>query len=211
MLYREAGQFKTSYAADMQVFPIRQDRIALWLFLAVAFVGVPLLYFLKIGPFGHDYIYKAILIPFLILALAAVGLNILTGYCGQISLGAGAFMAIGGYTTAILNRAGYRVVAWDAPGYGTSPIPDALTVRDMAELLGRLIEATASARTVILGHSNGGMLSTRHVVDHPNTPALVLLSARATGAPTRDHVVLAAVMEMIHTATLVHEIGRAHV
>ena len=42
MLYREAGQFKTSYAADMQVFPIRQDRIALWLLLIAAFIGVPL-------------------------------------------------------------------------------------------------------------------------------------------------------------------------
>ena len=43
MLYREAGQFKTSYAADMAIFPIRQDRIALALLLAFAFFGVPLL------------------------------------------------------------------------------------------------------------------------------------------------------------------------
>ena len=97
MLYREAGQFKTTYAADMAILPIRQDRVALYLLLAFAFIGVPLLYALKIGPFGADYIYKAILIPFLILSLAAIGLNILTGYCGQISLGGGAFMAIGAY------------------------------------------------------------------------------------------------------------------
>ena len=97
MLYREAGQFKTTYAADMAVFPIRQDRIAVAILLAFAFVGVPLLAQFEIGPFGHDYIFKAILIPFLILALAAIGLNILTGYCGQISLGGGAFMAIGAY------------------------------------------------------------------------------------------------------------------
>ncbi len=97
MFYREAGQFKTSYAADMAIFPIRQDRIALYLFLAFCFIGVPLLAALKVGPFGHDYIFKAILIPFLILSLAAIGLNILIGYCGQISLGAGAFMAIGAY------------------------------------------------------------------------------------------------------------------
>ena len=43
MLYREAGQFKTTYAQDMAMFPIRQDRIALLLLLALAFVGVPLL------------------------------------------------------------------------------------------------------------------------------------------------------------------------
>ena len=40
---------------------------------------------------------RAILIPFLILSLAALGLNILVGYCGQISLGTGAFMAVGAY------------------------------------------------------------------------------------------------------------------
>ncbi len=97
MLYREAGQFKTTYAADMAVLPIRQDRIALYALLIFAFVGVPLLAVMKIGWFGSDYVFKALLIPFLILSLAAIGLNILTGYCGQISLGAGAFMAIGAY------------------------------------------------------------------------------------------------------------------
>ncbi len=97
MLYREAGQFKTSYAADMAVFPIRQDRVALYILLAFAFIGVPLMAQLHIWPFGTDYLLRAILIPFLILALAAVGVNILVGYCGQISLGSGAFMAIGAY------------------------------------------------------------------------------------------------------------------
>ena len=89
MLYRENGQFKTSYRSDQQIFPIRQDRIAIGLLLAVAFVGVPLL--------ADEYLFRAILIPFLILSLAALGLNILVGYCGQISLGTGAFMAVGAY------------------------------------------------------------------------------------------------------------------
>jgi branched-chain amino acid transport system permease protein len=97
MLYRETGQYKTTYQSDMQIFPIRQDRIALYLLLAFAFVGVPLLAHFQIGLFGRDYFFKAILIPFLILSLAAIGLNILTGYCGQISLGGAAFMAIGAY------------------------------------------------------------------------------------------------------------------
>lgn len=89
MLYREAGQFKTSFAEDMQIFPIRQDRIAIGLLLAFAFFGVPL--------FASEYWFSAILIPFLIFALAALGLNILTGYCGQLSLGTAAFMAVGAY------------------------------------------------------------------------------------------------------------------
>jgi branched-chain amino acid transport system permease protein len=89
MLYRETGQFKTTYAADQAIFPILQDRIGLWLILAIAFIGVPL--------FATEYLYTAILIPFLILALAALGLNLLIGYCGQLSLGTGAFMAVGAY------------------------------------------------------------------------------------------------------------------
>ena len=89
MFYRENGQFKTSYRADQQIFPIAQDRIAIALLLAAAFIAVPLL--------ASDYLMRAILIPFLIFSLAAVGVNILVGYCGQISLGSGAFMAVGAY------------------------------------------------------------------------------------------------------------------
>ena len=89
MFYRETGQFKTSYAADQQIFPIRQDRVGMWLLLLVAFVIVPLT--------AGNYWFNAILIPFLIFALAALGLNILTGYAGQLSLGSAAFMAVGAY------------------------------------------------------------------------------------------------------------------
>jgi hypothetical protein len=81
MLYRENGQFKTSYRADQQIFPILQDRVVMLACMAFAFVGVPLL--------ASEYLFRAILIPFLILSLAALGLNILVGYCGQISLGTG--------------------------------------------------------------------------------------------------------------------------
>ena len=89
MLYREAGQFKTSYQADSQIFPILQDRLALAALLAVAIVIVPL--------FASPYMLSAILIPFLIFSLAALGLNILTGYAGQLSLGTVAFMAVGAF------------------------------------------------------------------------------------------------------------------
>ncbi|MDQ6680371.1 MAG: branched-chain amino acid ABC transporter permease [Pseudomonadota bacterium] len=89
MLYRENGQFKTSYRADQQIFPILQDRIGIAILLVVAFVAMPLL--------ADEYLFRAVLIPFLILALAALGLNVLVGYCGQISLGTGGFMAVGAY------------------------------------------------------------------------------------------------------------------
>ena len=89
MLYREAGQFKSTYAQDQQIFPIRQDRVAMALLLAVAFIAVPLI--------GNQYWLGALITPFLIFALATLGLNILTGYAGQLSLGTAAFMAVGAF------------------------------------------------------------------------------------------------------------------
>src|SRR5689334_21880609 len=89
MLYREAGQFKISYVADQAILPIAQDRWFVLLLVAFAFVGVPLI--------AGDYLYTEVLIPVLILSIAAIGLNILTGYCGQVSLGTGGFMAVGAY------------------------------------------------------------------------------------------------------------------
>ena len=89
MLYREAGQFKTSYASDQAIFPILQDRIVVGLVALAAFVAVPLI--------ANEYWLQAVLIPFLIYALAALGLNLLTGYAGQLSLGTGGFMAVGAY------------------------------------------------------------------------------------------------------------------
>ena len=89
MFYRENGQFKSSYRQDQQLFPIAQDRTFMVALLLVAFVAIPI--------FTSEYWLRAILIPWLILALAAIGLNLLVGYCGQISLGTAAFMAVGAY------------------------------------------------------------------------------------------------------------------
>jgi branched-chain amino acid transport system permease protein len=89
MLYRETGQFKTSYVADQAVFPILQDRIGIAVILALAFVVVPLTF--------SQFWISAVLIPMLVFSLAAIGLNLLTGYAGQISLGTGAFMGVGAY------------------------------------------------------------------------------------------------------------------
>jgi branched-chain amino acid transport system permease protein len=91
MYYREAGQFKTTYAADSRIFTIRQDRTGMLLLGIVALVLVPL--------WASPYTFSAILIPFLIFSLAALGLNILTGYAGQLSLGSAAFMAVGAFAS----------------------------------------------------------------------------------------------------------------
>ncbi|MCC0076085.1 MAG: branched-chain amino acid ABC transporter permease [Rhodobacter sp.] len=97
MLYREAGDFKTSYASDNQTFPIRGDRMAYWAVLAVAFLVVPFV----LG----DYWANAVVIPFLIYVIAALGLNLLIGYTGLLSLGTAAFMAVGAYATYKLTTA----------------------------------------------------------------------------------------------------------
>ena len=97
MLYREAGQFKSSYAADQAIFPIAQDRVFILALLLVAVVV----------PFAlpGTYWFNAVLIPFMIFSMAALGLNILVGYCGQISLGTGGFMAVGAYASYKLTTA----------------------------------------------------------------------------------------------------------
>ena len=88
MLYREAGQFKTDYASDQAIFPILQDRIGIGAIMAIA-LALPLS--------GNGFLINAVMIPFMIFALASIGLNLLTGYTGLLSLGTGAFMGVGAY------------------------------------------------------------------------------------------------------------------
>ena len=101
MFYREAGQFRTTYADDQQIFPIRQDRIGMAVILVVAFLLIPIASVTPgiSGAIDFNYWYSGILIPFLIFSLAALGLNILTGYAGQLSLGTAGFMAVGAFAT----------------------------------------------------------------------------------------------------------------
>lgn len=89
MFYREAGQFKKTYAADMAVFPILQDRVGLGIILFIAAVVIPLT--------GSTFFISSVMIPFLVFSLAAMGLNIVTGYTGLISLGSAAFMGVGAF------------------------------------------------------------------------------------------------------------------
>jgi branched-chain amino acid transport system permease protein len=89
MFYREAGDFSTTYPQDSQTFPIKFDR---WRYYVVLFVAIFIVPFMV-----NDYWVNSIFMPFLIYAIAAIGLNILVGYCGQVSLGTGGFMAVGAY------------------------------------------------------------------------------------------------------------------
>ena len=91
MLYRECGIFKSTYAEDMAIFPLPLDKWGMGILLIVAFLVIPM--------FADRYLLTSIMIPFLIYSLSTLGLNILTGYSGQLSLGHAAFMAVGAYTS----------------------------------------------------------------------------------------------------------------
>jgi branched-chain amino acid transport system permease protein len=91
LIYRETGQFTTSYRRDAAIFPITQDRWCVGIIVGAAYLLVPLV--------ANEYWLQAILIPFLVFSLAAIGLNLLTGYAGQLSLGTGGFMAVGAYVS----------------------------------------------------------------------------------------------------------------
>ena len=97
MFYRETGQFKTTYQADQAVFPILQDRLGIAIILGLAFAGVPLL--------ASEFAISSFFIPVLVFSLAAIGLNLLTGYTGLLSLGTGAFMGVGAYGC-------YKLATW---------------------------------------------------------------------------------------------------
>ncbi len=94
MFYRECGNFKDTYAKDMAIFPIPFDRWGLGVMLVLAFLVIPY--------FASNYWLSSIMIPFFCFSLAALGLNFLTGYAGQVSLGHAAFMAVGAYSSLIL-------------------------------------------------------------------------------------------------------------
>lgn len=95
MFYREAGQFKATYQEDLQAFPIRQDKIGISIWLAIAYLYIP---FFGIPGLEYGFALNAIMIPVLIFTITTIGLNILVGFTGQISLGTGAFMGVGAYS-----------------------------------------------------------------------------------------------------------------
>jgi len=92
MLHRECGVFKTTYAADMAVYPL---PLARWTVAGVVALLVVL-------PLSLSEYYLSILNLILIAVVGALGLNILVGYTGQISVGHGALMSVGAYTAANL-------------------------------------------------------------------------------------------------------------
>ncbi|MEZ4861476.1 MAG: branched-chain amino acid ABC transporter permease [Caldilineaceae bacterium] len=97
----QSGVFHTDYKSDLSLrpIPIMRWRLALVLVIAVLL------------PFVIDNYYLTLANQVGIMAIGAIGLNILTGYTGQISLGQGGFMAIGAYTSGIL-AASYGVPWW---------------------------------------------------------------------------------------------------
>jgi len=110
---------------DMRYLPRSADRLALFL-IAVLFLFVP--------PFLGDYWLKGILVPMLILSISALGLNVLTGYAGLISLGQAAFMAVGAFA---------GVIAYGRYGI---PIPLTLLIAGLTAAIVGAVVGTPSLR-----------------------------------------------------------------
>ncbi|MBV7339148.1 hypothetical protein KFU94_65235 [Chloroflexi bacterium TSY] len=89
MINRECGVYETTYQGDMAFFRVPLARWAISAILVLAIAIVPFI--------ATEYWFSAIILPFLLFSIAVIGLNLLAGSCGQISLGHGAFMAVGGY------------------------------------------------------------------------------------------------------------------
>ena len=83
------------------------------------------------------------------------------------------------YTIQRFVQAGYRVVACDAPGYGISEVPESISIPGMAEMVNRLIDATATRTNVLLGHSMGGMVAQKVADQQPGRLGALVLSATA--------------------------------
>jgi branched-chain amino acid transport system permease protein len=94
MINRECGNYKKTYRADMALYPVPLQRYTIIAVIIIFYILFPLL--------ANEYALNlASLIG--IACISAIGLNILTGYTGQISVGHAAFMMVGAYTAAILN------------------------------------------------------------------------------------------------------------
>ncbi|MGY4504333.1 ABC-type branched-subunit amino acid transport system permease subunit [Bradyrhizobium sp. GM24.11] len=209
MLYRETGQFKTDYASDQAIFPILQDRIGIAIILAIA-IAIPFT--------GNDFLLNAVLIPFLIFALASIGLNLLTGYTGLLSLGTGAFMGVGAYACYRLTSSfpDVNILVWIiASGLITAAVGAVFGIPSLRIKGFYLAVATLAAQFFLewcfiripwlYNYNTSGAIE----VPQRELFGVIITGPRATSA-TRYYVVLAFVIIMTWFASnLVHgRIGR---
>ncbi|MBB3668235.1 MAG: branched-chain amino acid ABC transporter permease [Nesterenkonia sp.] len=93
----ETGRYHRSYASELRLWNTTPQRVRM-IVLAVVLIVLPLVL---------DNYWMALVNTALIAAIGAIGLNVLVGFTGQISLGQGGFLAVGAFTSAILtDRAG---------------------------------------------------------------------------------------------------------
>ena len=101
MINRESGVFQTNYEGDMALYTLPLAKTTNWTMLII----------LVLLPWVVNSHWQAIINASVLASIGAIGLNILVGYTGQISIGQGAFMMIGGYTAAILSSR-YELPFW---------------------------------------------------------------------------------------------------
>src|SRR6266436_4129153 len=211
MLYRAAGQFKETYRQDQAIFPLVQDRVCVVALLIVAYVVVPLV--------ADEYWLQAVLIPFLIYSLAALGLNLLTGYAGQVSLGTGGFMAVGAYSAFKITSAFPRLsvlVAFLLAGLVTALVGIVFGLPSLRIKGFYLAVATLAAQFFLLWLFNKvawftDYASSGTITAPPRTVASVMVTGPAATAPVRYLTALAfvAVFAMIAKNLVRGRVGRS--
>ncbi len=211
MLYREVGQYHASYRTDTAIFPIRQDRVGMLVILAVAFIIVPV--------FGNSFLLDVVAIPFLIYALATIGLNLLTGYTGLLSLGTGGLMGIGAYTCYKLATwfPGVDIIVWILAGGVTAAAIGALFGVPSLRIKGfYLLVATLAAQFFLQwAFERVPWLYNNNVSGDIEVPTRTLLGLPVTGPnatpATRYEVTLCIVVVLTVLAShLVHSrVGRS--
>jgi branched-chain amino acid transport system permease protein len=209
MLYREAGQFKSTYAADVSVFPMREDRFGMIAIVVIALV-LPFV--------SNDFMLQAVLIPFLVFSLAAIGLNILTGYTGLVSLGTGAFMGVGAYACYKLTTLfpSVNIIVWVIVSGLASAVIGALFGLPSLRIKGFYLAVATLAAQFFLSWCfiRVPWLYNNNVSGAIEVPTRTLFGVPVTGATatsfTRYFVVLSIVVGMTWLASnLVHgRIGR---
>lgn len=120
--YPPSGVYADSYAKDMRILKTRAQKV-----LAVA--GVVVLLVLPLVPFPGSTYYLRLVIGAGITVIACLGLNILTGYCGQLNVGQSAFVMVGAFTSGLL-------VAFQGWSFWTSVIPAGLAAAAVGVLFG---------------------------------------------------------------------------
>lgn len=142
--YPPSGIYSDSYKKDMRIVKTKTQ----WL---LAVVSLVLLFMIPQIPFLNSTYFLRLLIGIGITVIICLGLNILTGYCGQLNIGQSAFVMVGAFTSGLLNsQLGWSFWACVIPAGMTSAIIGAIFGIPSVRLKGLYLALTTLGAQIIL-------------------------------------------------------------